>query len=51
MVIAGLLLLAFGLDLAIGIPFEGADWRMDVAVVIASIILGYLSWSAMRDLR
>ena len=51
MIIAGLLLLAFGLDLAIGIPFSQADRRMDVAIVIASIILGYLSWSAMRELK
>lgn len=51
MIIAGLLLLAFGLDLAIGVPFSYADWRMDAAMVLASLILGYLSWSAMRELR
>ncbi len=51
MVVAGLVALVFTADMALGIPFEGADWKMDIGAIIAAGILGYLSWDAFRDAR
>ncbi len=51
MVVAGVVGLAFLLDLAVGIPFDGANWVMDVGALMAAAILGYLSWDALRDVR
>jgi len=51
MVVAGLLLLVFGLDLAIRIPFHRPSVAMDAVFVLGAIILAYMSWSALRDLR
>jgi len=48
-VVAVLLLLIFGLDLATGIPFNTASQTMDVAIIVCSLLLGYLSWSTMRE--
>lgn len=50
MVVAALLLLLFGLDLALSFPFGGAHWPLDVAFVVCAVILGYLSWSTYREL-
>jgi len=49
MVVAGLLVLAFGVDLALGIPFGGADMITDAGFLVSGAILGYLSWNALRD--
>ncbi|MCA9259860.1 MAG: hypothetical protein KDA61_11700 [Planctomycetales bacterium] len=51
MVVAGLLVLTFAADLAAGIPFEGASMAMDVGIIVAAGILGYLSWDAFRQAR
>jgi hypothetical protein len=51
MVVAGLLALAFAADLAVGIPFEGASWTMDIGAIIGAGVLGYLSWDAFRDAK
>ncbi len=50
MVIAGLLVLMFGLDLAVQIPFGRASLAMDVAILICGGVLGYMSWSTYREL-
>ena len=50
-VVAVILLFAFGLDLAIGVPFSGASMTMDLAFVTCALILGYMSWSAFRDIK
>ena len=50
LVVSFLLLLLFGLDLALGIPFNKAVPAMDIGFVVSSLILAYLSWSAYRDL-
>lgn len=50
LVVAGLFLLIFGLDLAIGYPFNG--WNkilMDIPMVFCSLALGYMSWTALRE--
>ncbi len=51
MVVAGLVALVFALDLATGIPFSKASLLMDVGGMIAALVLGYLSWDAMKDVR
>ena len=50
MVVAVLLLLIFGLDLAVDFPFAGDTTMMDVGFVVCSIVLAYLSWSTFREL-
>jgi len=52
MVVAGLLLIAFLLDLIVGIPFGGPPTftMIDVVGVLAGALLLYLSWNALRDL-
>lgn len=50
MAVAGLTFLLFGLDLAVGFPFARANMLIDIGFVICAGILGYLSWSAYRDL-
>lgn len=50
MAVAGLTFLLFGLDLAVGFPFGRANMLIDIGFVICAAILGYLSWSAYRDL-
>ncbi|MEE8452199.1 MAG: hypothetical protein V3R99_09800 [Thermoguttaceae bacterium] len=47
--VAGLLLLVFGLDLAIGVPFNKASLVMDIGFVVCSAVLGYLSWTTLRE--
>lgn len=51
MVVAGLVALVFVLDLAIGIPFSKASLTMDLGGIIAAVLLGYLSWDALQDVR
>jgi len=51
MVVAALLLIVFGLDLAIGFPFgRGPSLIMDICGTISAALLGYMSWSAYREL-
>jgi hypothetical protein len=47
---AGLLLLLFLLDLIIEIPFGRLSPTLDVLVILASGILAYLSFNALREL-
>lgn len=49
MVVAGLLVLMFGLDLAIQVPFGRASFAMDVALLICGGALGYMSWNTYRE--
>lgn len=49
MVVAALLVFLFGLDLAIGIPFRGLSVVTDVAFIVFSAILGYLSWATYAE--
>jgi hypothetical protein len=50
MAVAGLTLLLFGLDLALGIPFNRENFLIDVGFILCGGILGYLSWNAFRDI-
>lgn len=49
LVIAGLMFLIFGLDLATGIPFGKVSLAADIGFVISSLLLGFVSWLAYRD--
>lgn len=49
MSVAGLLLLLFGLDLAIGIPFSKASVMMDLMFLVSAGMLGYMSWTTYRE--
>ena len=51
MAVSLLLLLVFGLDLAIGFPFNGYNSIMSIGFAVVSALLVYLSWSAFRDSR
>lgn len=51
MVVAGLVGLVFLLDLAVSFPFDRASILMDLGALLASALLGYLSWDALRDVR
>ena len=49
LVIAGLLALIFALDLAIGKPFGGESKTMDIGFLVSSLILGFMSWTTLRE--
>jgi hypothetical protein len=48
-VVAVLLFLVFGLDLAISFPFHRDSTTMDIGILVCSAILGYASWTALRE--
>jgi hypothetical protein len=50
-VVAALLLLVFGLDLAIQFPFHRMSPVMDIGVLVSALILGYGSWATLREQR
>jgi hypothetical protein len=47
--VAVLLLLLFGLDLAMEIPFGRESIAMDVGFILCAGALGYISWSTLRE--
>lgn len=49
MVVAGLLAVAFGMDLVLGFPFDRANSTMNIGLLVASLTLGYLSFDALRS--
>ena len=49
MVVAALLLLLFGADLALGVPFGGVQMKMNIGAILGSAILGYLSFTTFRE--
>jgi len=50
MIIASLLVLMFGLDLAIKVPFDRPSLAADVLILICAAVLGYMSWNTYREL-
>lgn len=50
MAIAGLLLLLFVLDMAMGIPFGKANFVVDICGFLASGVVIYLGFDAFKDL-
>jgi hypothetical protein len=49
MVVAALVFLVFVLDLAAGIPFGTGMNAMHIGAIVASAILGYVSFSTFRE--
>ena len=49
MVVAALLLLVFGFDLALGFPFHRGSTTMDIGLLICSLALGYNSWTTLKE--
>lgn len=49
--VAGLLLVAFALDLALRIPFGGLSPFVDILSVLAAAIVAYLGWESYRDVK
>ena len=49
--VAGVVLILFLLDLAIGMPFGKISPFADIVAIVACGLVGYVSWEAMRDLR
>jgi len=47
-VVAVLLLLVFGFDLALGFPFGRVSWTMDIGLLLCSVGLGYISWTTLK---
>ncbi len=50
-VIAALMLLVYGLDLMIKFPFGRIDLPMDIGFVVSALLVGYGSWSTLREQR
>jgi hypothetical protein len=51
MAISIILLLMFGLDMAIGVPFGCPSMMMSATFFVFAGILAYLSWSTFRELK
>ncbi len=49
LIVAALLFLLFGVDLALGMPFEGRSKVMDICFIVSALGLGYISWLAFRQ--
>ncbi len=49
MIVALLVVLLFGADLAIGVPFQKAKPLMDCVFITCAGMLGYMSWSSFRE--
>lgn len=50
LIVAALVLLLFGLDLALGIPFGRKNVMVDAGFVVCAAVLAYMSWSTWREL-
>ena len=49
MVVAALLFLLFGLDLALRFPFSRQVPVMDALFLVCAALLGYMSWMTFRE--
>ncbi|MEN6452379.1 MAG: hypothetical protein ABFC96_17965 [Thermoguttaceae bacterium] len=49
MVVAVLLVLVFGLDLAVTFPFRRLNLTMDIGFLLCAAVLGYVSWMTLRE--
>ena len=48
-IIAILLILLFGVDAFAKVPFRGASMMMNVAMILAAMMLAYTSWATLRE--
>jgi hypothetical protein len=49
LVVAGLVMVLFALDLAIGVPFRRASVAMDVSLLVSAALLALISWMTLRE--
>jgi hypothetical protein len=49
LVVAGLVIILFAADLAVGIPFRRASVMMDVSLLASAALLGVISWFTLRE--
>jgi hypothetical protein len=49
LVVAGLVMILFAVDLAAAIPFRRASVTMDVSPLICSALLALISWMTLRE--
>ena len=49
LVVSGLVIILFGVDLAARIPFGRASVVMDVSFLISAALLGLISWFTLRE--
>ncbi|MBI3861622.1 MAG: hypothetical protein HY290_06975 [Planctomycetia bacterium] len=49
--VAGLVALLSILDLSVNFPFAGYSLTLDIMLLVASAIVGYLSWETYRENR
>jgi hypothetical protein len=50
-VISAVLILAFGVDLLTGWPFDRCSLSMDITYLISGVVLAYLTWHTYREQR
>jgi threonine/homoserine/homoserine lactone efflux protein len=48
-IVAVLLLLIFGLDLAVGFPFRRISMAMDIGSWLGAALLAYMSWTTFKE--
>ena len=49
LVVAGLVIILFAADLAVGVPFRRASMMLDIALLCSAALLGVLSWFTLRE--
>ncbi len=49
MVVGGLLLVLFGLDLALAIPFERSSIFLDIVLVLSGAVVAVVSYQTFRE--
>jgi len=50
MVLGLLLVVVFGIDLAIGLPFGRPSMGLGASFIVAGLILAYMGWSLQREM-
>ncbi len=51
LVVGALLALTFIADIALGVPFGGKSPSMAIGFISGGLLLAYLGWNAMREVR
>jgi hypothetical protein len=49
LVVAGLVIILFAADVAVGIPFRRASMMMDISLLVCAALLGLISWFTLRE--
>jgi hypothetical protein len=49
LVVAGLVIILFAADLAVGVPFKRASVMLDVSLLGSAALLALISWFTLRE--